>query len=378
MFARLGFTAFGGPAAHVALIEDEVVHRRKWLDRRHFMDLVSAVNFIPGPNSTELAIHLGLVRAGFRGLVAAGVCFILPAVLIILPIAWAYVTYGTLPEVRHVMAGINAAMIAVIVVALVRFAQASVTDPFTAGVAVAALAAAIVAPRVSDYPPDLLILAVAAVAGATRRYALARDISPLLLLPVAAGGGELGGGAGARLTEMFVFFLKVGGTLFGSGYVLVSYLQGGLVDRLGWLTRQELLDAVAVGQVTPGPLLTTATFIGYVLGQEFGGGSTTWAVVGAGVATAGIFLPSFLFVAVLGPLLPKVREHAAARGALDAMNAAVVALIAVVGWRLGREALAGWVTGAVFAASMVGMLVWRLNATWFILAGAVAGWLLLS
>jgi chromate transporter len=376
LFLRLGFTAFGGPPAHVALMEDEVVSRRRWVDRQHFLDLLSAVNFIPGPNSTELAIHLGHIRAGYRGLLAAGVCFITPAALIILPIAWAYVTYGTLPQVRHVMAGINAAIIAVIVAALWRFARSAVTDAFTACVAAGAIVAAVVSTRYFGSEPDLAILAAAAVAGALRRHVFTSPAP--LLLPIglttpATAAAATPATLSGNLLHLFLFFLKVGGTLFGSGYVLVSYLQTGLVDRLGWLDKQQLLDAIAVGQVTPGPLLTTATFIGYVLGHAFSGGSTAWAVVGAIVATVGIFLPSFVLVGIIGPFLLRIRTHPAARGALDAMNAAAVALIAVVAVRLGQQALTGWVAVAIAAVTFVGMFHFRLNATWFVGLGALSG-----
>jgi chromate transporter len=366
LFLRLGFTAFGGPAAHVGMIEDEVVGRRKWMDRAHFMDLVSAVNFIPGPNSTELAIHVGYVRAGRAGLVAAGVCFIVPAVLIILPIAWAYVTYGAVPEARGLMTGVNAAVIAVVAAAVWRFGRGSLVDGFTVALACAAGAAALAAPRFASYHPDLVILVGAATAGALRRHRFG-GITPLLL-PL-AGGDET---FAASMGKMFLFFLKVGGTLFGSGYVLISYLQVGLVDQLGWLGPRQVLDAVAVGQMTPGPLLTTATFVGYLLGQEFGGG-IGWAILGAVVATVGIFLPSFVFVLVLAPVLPRVRAHPTARGALDAMNAAVVALIAVAGWRLAAAAVHDWVTAAVFAAALVGLVWMKLNATWVVGLGAAVG-----
>ncbi|HYO08458.1 MAG TPA: chromate efflux transporter [Tepidisphaeraceae bacterium] len=375
VFARLGFTAFGGPPAHVAMIEDEVVTRRRWVDRQHFLDLVASVNFIPGPNSTELAIHLGLIRAGFAGLVVAGACFIFPAMLIILPLAYLYVRTGALPQVSAAMSGINAAVIAIVAAAVVRFARAAVTDAFTAGVAVASVAAGFwLAPR-PHLQPELLILAASALLGALsaarpapRDALLAPALLPLAVSPHWA----------AETTRMFLFLLKVGATLFGSGYVLVSYLQSGLVDRYHWFTRQELLDAISIGQVTPGPLLTTATFVGYVLGARTFGGGVAGGIVGGVLATAAIFLPSFLFVAALGPLLPRIRANRYARGALRAMNAAVVALIVVVLWRLGGDALfpAGridWPSLAIAAAALVALLVWNVNATWLIVAGAIIG-----
>ncbi len=412
LFTRLGFTAFGGPAAHVAMMEDEVVRRRGWLDRQHFLDLMAAVNFVPGPNSTEMAIHLGLIRAGYAGLVTAGVCFILPAVLIILPLGWMYVTFGQVPQVQGVLRGINACVIAIIAAALWRFARTGVKDGFTGGIAIVATMTGFLAePEVwrwleahagwlgglggvlagassalIHHQPELLILALSAAAGALY-YGRPRienlTALPMLLpvpLPLLATVdlGEMG--------RMALFFLKVGATLFGSGYVLVSYLQGGLVDQHGWLTKQQLLDAVAVGQVTPGPLLTTATFIGFVLGYGKFGGGLPGGVVGAFVATAAIFFPAFCFIAILGPLLPRIRRNRFARGALDGMNAAVVALIFVVAVRLGVSAFgaapgmnllaAGPVdVGGLLVAgiSLYVMLKWDVNSTWLVLAAGGIG-----
>jgi chromate transporter len=278
LFLRLGFTAFGGPAAHVALMEAEVVNRRRWLTRRDFLDLVSAVNFIPGPNSTELAIHLGYLRAGFPGLVVAGTCFIVPAVSIVLPLAWCYVTYGAAPAAGDVLTGIKASMVAIVVVALWRFARTGVKDPFTAALAAIALVAVIALEQFHVPQPELIVLAAAAIAGALRYGGGPRDAAPvidaastaaaaaaappekdsvrraaplpLLSLPLAAGASAFS----ANLLALALFFLKVGATLFGSGYVLASFLHTGLVEQHRWLTEQELLDAIAVGQVTPGPL----------------------------------------------------------------------------------------------------------------------------
>jgi chromate transporter len=377
VFLRLGFTAFGGPAAHVALMEDEVVTRREWVDRRQFLDLVALVNFIPGPNSTELAIHLGLLRAGFRGLVVAGVCFIVPAVLIILPMAWAYERYGALPRVTAALAGINAGVIAVLGVACWRFSKTSLKDPFTTAVAVL-VAVAMFAARWRHVPQaELIVLAAAAFAGAARQWAARRRLMSLAPPPL-AGLASLGAGiAGASssphwLLSLVLFFLKVGGTLFGSGYVLVTYLQAGLVEQRGWLTERQLLDAVAVGQVTPGPLLTTATFVGYVVGYRHTG-SETMGVLGGVAATTAIFLPAFVFVALLGKWLPRLREAPAARGALDAANAAVAALVLVVTVTLAAQALRGPFTVGVALAAGLALLLTRVNATWVMLAAAAAG-----
>jgi chromate transporter len=401
VFLKLGFTAFGGPAAHVALIEEEVVTRRGWVDRQHFLDMISAVNFVPGPNSTELAIHLGQVRAGFPGLVVAGACFITPAMLIILPIAWAYVAFGKLPAIGDALVGVKACMVAIVVVALVRFARTGIRDRFTATVTVLAIGASGVMQYYRVPQQELIVLAAAAVAGlvwygkgraapvpveetrsatrlnwskssgAAKRSAQA---APLLIAPAALGAT----GFWAQLLAMALFFLKVGATLFGSGYVLASFLHGGLVEQHKWLTEQELLDAIAVGQVTPGPLLTAATFIGYLLcARNFGGGAAG-GVLGGVVATLAIFLPSFMFITFLGPLLPRLRASPRARGALDGMNAAVVALILLVSLWFARSVL--WppagidlTASAVFVTALTILLTVKINPTWLILASAAVG-----
>ena len=377
LFTRLGFTAFGGPAAHVALMEDEVVRRRGWLDRQHFLDLVSALNFIPGPNSTELAIHLGFIRAGFAGLLVAGACFITPAVLIILPIAWAYVRFGTVPRVQHVMLSITAAVIAILLVAFWRLARSAVKDRFTLAVAVFAVAGAVALRDAAQWQPELVILAVAALAGAIW-YGKPRA-TPLPLLAAM----PLAGADPAPMARVFLALLKIGATLYGSGYVLVSYLRSTMVEQHGWLTERELLDAVSVGQVTPGPLLTTATFVGYLLGHRTFG-TDAGGVLGGLVATAGIFLPSFVFVAAFARVLPRIRANRFARGALDAMNAAVAALILVVTAELAVATLGGGgaypgrlavdpVRTAVTVLSLVALLRFNLNATWVVAAAAVVG-----
>ena len=375
LFTRLGFTAFGGPAAHLALMEDEVVTRRRWLSRERFLDLVALVNFIPGPNSTELAIHLGLLRAGFPGLVVAGACFILPAVLIILPIAYAYVRFGQLPQVQSAMGAINAALVAVLAVACWRFARSALKDRFTLGVGVVATIAAFAARWRHVPQSELIILALAAAAGAVRgaRMNLGAGAAPVMLAALApAVATQAAAAAPITLGGVAWVFLKIGATLFGSGYVLVSYLDANVVQQRHWLTPAQLLDSVAVGQVTPGPLLTTATFAGYLLGHK-AYGTTAGGVLGSIVATAAIFLPAFVFIAVLGDVLPRLRKSAAARGALDAASAAVVALIAVVTLDLAAGALREPVGIATAGAAAVALLVWDVNATWIMLAAAMIG-----
>jgi chromate transporter len=376
LFLRLGFTAFGGPAAHVALMEDEVVTRRRWVSREKFLDLVALLNFIPGPNSTELAIHLGLIRAGFAGLVVAGVCFIVPAMLIILPMAWAYEEYGALPRVTSAMAGINAGVIAVLAVACWRFARTTVKGRFTAGVAVAAVAAALVARWRNVPQAELIILAGAAAAGMVRQR-FASPQAALLLAPIPLGSASVAIGAAGNipsnwLVSLILFFLKVGATLFGSGYVLVSYLHAGLVAQRGWLGERDLLDAVAVGQVTPGPLLTTATFIGYVVGFR-ATGSVGAGLAGGVAATAAIFLPSFVFVALLGKWLPRLREKPGAAGALDAANAAVAALVFVITATLATQTLRDPLSITIAAGATIALVLFNLNATWVMLAAAALG-----
>jgi chromate transporter len=374
LFLKLGFTAFGGPAAHIALMENEVVLRRKWIDRQQFLDLVSAVNFIPGPNSTELAIHIGLLRAGYLGLLTAGICFITPAMLIILPIAWLYIKYAQLPAVTGPLIAIRATMIAIIAAALFRFAQTGIKDRFTTTIAIlATLAAAITTyiPRFHLPQSELIILATAALAGAFRHSPPA---SLPLLIPKTFFATIATLTISSKFLHLTLFFLKVGATLFGSGYILITYLRSGLVDQTHWLTPQQLTDAIAVGQFTPGPLLTTATFIGFLLGHQWSG--PKGALAAAVLCTIAIFLPSFIFVALLGPLFTRHRQNPRIRSALDAMNAAVVALILVVSLSLARESLTGLFPITIAIISLILLLKFNLNSTWLILSSALLGWLL--
>ena len=388
VFLRLGFTAFGGPAAHLALMEDEVVTRRKWIGREEFLELYTATNFIPGPNSTELAIHLGHVRAGWPGLLVAGVCFIVPAVLIILPLAWAYIRFGTVPQAQGPMRAAVACVIGIVAVAGWRFARSAVKDWFTGTIAAIAFGGAFLMTHFGFSQTDLLILALAAIAGATRvtmRRPLAATRPTTMAWPIlgAASPIAVGSALSSKLLAMTLTFMKVGATLFGSGYVLVSYLRNDLVLNHHWLRDDQLMVAIGVGQVTPGPLLTTATFIGFLLGHQWSGGSEGVAVGGALLATTGIFLPSFVFVAILAPLWPRLRKSKRVRGALEGMNAAVVALILVVSIQLAQKTIlaaptpTGIISGSIIAAlSIVVLLVWNVNSTWLILANIGVGWLM--
>jgi chromate transporter len=358
LFLRLGLTAFGGPAAHVALMEDEVVRRRGWLSHEEFLDLLGATNLIPGPNSTEMAIHIGRRRAGWPGLLVAGACFILPAALTTAALAWGYQRYGALPHVERVLAGVKAVIIAVVLQALWSLARSAIRTPLAGAIAALAAAAGFLGAN------ELGILLVAGALPAA--YRLARTKTPpaaaaFIPLPLAAVAPAAPG-----LLALFLTFAKIGSVLFGSGYVLLAFLRADLVEKTHWLTERQLLDAVAAGQLTPGPLFSTATFVGYLIA----GGS------GAAVATAGIFAPAFLFVAISGPLIPWMRKSAPAGAFLDGVNAASLALMAVVTWQLGRAAIVSLPTAALALASAVLLVRFRLNTVWLVLAGAVAGWFL--
>ena len=368
LFLKLGATAFGGPAAHIAMMEDEVVRRRRWLTHDEFLDLVGATNLIPGPNSTELAIHVGYRRAGWAGLLVAGACFIVPAMMIVLALAWAYVRFGRLPQAAGLLYGVKPVVIAVIVQALVGLARAAVKSRVLGVAGVAAVAATAAGVH------ELVVLFGVGLGAALVGWASGRRRgrpSPLCLVPLGSALTVTGAGAGAGaaagtafgLGPLFLFFLKVGSVLFGSGYVLLAFLRADLVTRWGWLTEGQLIDAVAVGQVTPGPLFTTATFIGYILG----------GLPGGLVATLGIFLPAFVFVAASGPLVPRLRRSPVAGAFLDGVNVASLALMAVVTWQLGRAALVDFSTVALALISGFVLIRFRVNSTWLVLGGAALG-----
>lgn len=358
LFLRLGVTAFGGPPAHIAMMHDEVVRRRGWVSNERFADLVGATNLIPGPNSTELAIHLGWDRARARGLVVAGVCFIAPAALIVTFLAWVYVTYGDTPALGGLLYGIKPVVIAIVARALVQLVPAVAKTVLLGAFAVAALAAYLVGAH------ELVVLVVAgAVAAGLHAARTARPRGPLSLwlpLPLAvlaAPRDDVGLGA------LFLTFLRIGSVLYGSGYVLLAFLDGELVDRLGWLTERQLLDAVSIGQVTPGPVFTTATFVGYLTAGGWG----------AVVATLGIFLPSFVFVALLTRLVGWMRASPTLGAALDGVNAAAVALMAGVSLRLAGDAVVDPLTAAIAAATALALWRTRIGSTWLIGGGAAVG-----
>lgn len=381
LFFRLGTIAFGGPAAHIAMMEDEVVRRRRWLTRQRFLDMVGACNLIPGPNSTEMAIHIGHYEAGFTGLLVAGACFIVPATVITLGVAWAYVAYGSLPQVGGILYGVKPVIIAVVLRALWRLAQTAARTRLLIAVTALSVAAGFldvnelvilfgagaltIAAYFVEYPRQmrgLPIMATAATPAAKGTAApLAKGSASALTKAAAAAGAAVA--APFSLIALFRFFLKVGAVLFGSGYVLIAFLQADLVDRFHWLTQAQLLDAVAVGQVTPGPVFSTATFIGYILG----------GTSGAIVATVGIFLPAFFFVAISGPSLPRLRRSPIAGAFLDGVNAGSLALMVVVTWELSRAAVVDVTTIVLAVASAILLLRYRVNSAWLVLLGAAAG-----
>ena len=360
LFFRLGLTAFGGPAAHIAMMEDEVVEKRKWMSREHFLDLVGATNLIPGPNSTEMVMHTGMHYGGIPGLFIAGICFIFPAAVLTGILGWFYKSYGELPAVAPFLMGIKPAVLAIILAAVIKLGKKALKKHAYAILGLLVIVAALwgINEVVAILAGGLIgMLAIQLV----NRFWL--NTTPLLfplILPLLQAKAF-------SLPKLFLVFLKIGAILFGSGYVLVAYLEGELVDKLGWLTQQQLLDAIAAGQFTPGPVLTTSTFIGY----QVGGFS------GAVLATLGIFLPSFLFVAILNPLIPRLRKSTWAGAFLDAVNVSAVGIMAAVLLKLGYHTLVDWRSG-VIAALAVGVTFGfqKVSSMWVVIGGAVLGYLL--
>lgn len=360
LFTRLGFTAFGGPAAHIAMMHDEVVIRRNWLSEQHFLDMIGAVNLVPGPNSTEMAIHIGAVRAGWRGLLVAGFCFIMPAVLIVWALAWAYVQYGTTPQADALLYGIKPVIIAIVLQALIRLGQTALRGPLltAAGVVVFALYLLGINELVLLFGMGAL---VAVITIARRGFTGQAALLPLLSLSTLAVAVQQA--PTVSLTQLFLVFLKVGALLYGSGYVLLAFLHNDLVAQLGWLTDQQLLDAVAIGQFTPGPVFTTATFVGYLVA----------GTPGAIVATVGIFLPAFLFVGILHRIVPAMRRSPWTAALLDGVNVAALGLMAGVTWQLGRAAIVDWLTALLAIAAVLVLFRFKLNSAWLVMAGGVVG-----
>ncbi len=371
VFLKLGTIAFGGPAAHIAMMDEEVVRRRAWLSREQFLDLLGAANLIPGPSSTELGIYIGYVRAGWRGLIVAGSCFILPAMLIVLALAMAYVHYGSLPQAVWLLYGIKPVIIAIVAQALWGLARKAIKGPLTAAVGAAVTILVFLGMNVVVllFGGALLVMVLpnlrrtsvggAAVGAAAGLILLCRSVA-------AAAVATAGTMAPVSLWALTAFFLKVGSILFGSGYVLLAFLRADLVTHWGWLSDRQLIDAIAVGQFTPGPVFTTATFIGYVVA----------GLPGALLATVGIFLPSFLLVALSYPLIPRLRRSVWTSGFLDGANVASLGLMAAVTCQLTRAAIVdGWTAGIGLVAAL--LLFWRrVNSAWLVLGGALLGFAL--
>lgn len=366
LFLRLGSTAFGGPAAHIAMMEDEVVRRRQWMTHPQFLDLLGATNLIPGPNSTEMAIHIGHLRAGWRGLIVAGVCFIFPAVIIVMALAWVYVHMNRLPQFESIFYGIKPVIIAIVIQAIWGLSRSAVKTKFLLLLAIAAAVA-----NFRGVNELVVLFSAAALTVVWKQVTTRRGTSTFLALPIfapaaASGGGALGAASAlypGGVWPLFFFFLKVGSVLYGSGYVLLAFLQSGLVEHYGWLTQAQLLDAIAVGQFTPGPVFTTATFVGYLLG---GSG-------GALAATLGIFLPSFLFVALSAPFIPRLRSSKVFSAFLDGVNVGSLALMGVAALQLGRAAVVDIWTAVLAIFSALLLVKYRINSMWLVLGGAIVG-----
>jgi chromate transporter len=374
-FLKLGTIAFGGPAAHLAMMEEEFVRRRKWITHAEFLDRLATANLIPGPSSTEVAIFVGQLKRGWRGLIVAGCCFIIPASVIVSAIAWAYVRFGSLPKVEGILSAIKPAVVAIVIQALGKLGRTALRTTLLAVVAVLSAGlsllgvssvlvlvfAGLLSTAVLVTKGRLLGVDVCSIFGFQKIIALPKILAGVIM--VAATGAVFPVG----LARLFFSFLKIGSVVFGSGYVLLAFLQTEFVERLHWLTDKQLIDAVAVGQFTPGPLFTTATFIGYLV--------KGWA--GAAVATVGIFLPGFLLVALSGPLIPRLRRSAVAAAALDGIIAGSLALIAVVAWQLGKAAIVDRTTLIIFLVSVIALLRFQMNSAWLIAAAAVVGWFML-
>jgi chromate transporter len=371
-FLRLGTISFGGPAAHIAMMENELVRRRAWLSREKFLDLLGASNLIPGPSSSELAIHIGYLTAGFPGLLLAGLCFILPAACMVAALAWLYIHFGRLPAVAAVLYGIKPVVIALVLQALWGLGRTAIKSRFLAVVAVCATAAGFmgVHPLLLLLASGIAIVLAAQIGRGAPRSGVMAGISLSVPARWQAKGIFKGVMAAASATvapfglgSLFLVFLKIGAVVFGSGYVLLAFLHSDLVIHRGWLTDTQLLDSIAVGQITPGPVFTTATFIGYLLG----------GFPGAVLATVGIFLPGFLLVAASGPLIPRLRQSKIAGAFLDGVNAGSLALMAVVSWQLGRTSIIDVPTAVLALISAIALLRFKLNSAWLVLVGAVAG-----
>ena len=362
VFSKLGSVAFGGPAAHIAMMEDEIVHRRQWLSRDTLLDLLGVTSLIPGPNSTELAIHIGYERAGWRGLFVAGSCFILPAMTIVWIMAAIYARYQTLPQLEGLLYGIKPVIIIVVAQALWKLGRKAAKDMPTTVVGVMVIWLFFLGVN------EILLLVLAGLAVMlVKNVDLGRGNMGFALIPASEILAQASNTATTNLSlgwlKIFLFFLKVGSVLYGSGYVLLAFLQRDLVERSQWLTSQQLLDAIAIGQFTPGPVFTTATFVGYLMGGN----------AGAVAATIGIFLPAFVLVGIINPWVPKLRQSPLASSFLDGVNAASLGLMAVVTYTLAETALIDWLTLILALVSAIALFRFKVNSIWLILAGGFIG-----
>lgn len=364
LFLRFGFTAFGGPAAHIAMLHDEVVKRRKWLSEQHFLDLLGATNLIPGPNSTEMVIHVSYVRGGLPGMIVGGMCFILPAMSMVLALAWAYVKYSSTPQAAWLLYGVKPVVIVLVAKALWGLGKKALKGWLTALAGVGAFAFYFLGTN----EIALMVgggLLVMLLSGVIKRDKLEK-LGAMLPLSLSGLGLSTLGAAPFSLTLLFLTFLKIGSVLYGSGYVLLAFLRSDLVERLAWLTDQQLIDAVAVGQITPGPVFTTSTFVGYLLG----------GLPGAVVATVGIFLPSFILVGITNPLVSRLRQNNWSGALLDGVNASALGLMAAVLVLLGKASLVDIPTLAIAAIAALLMVRYRVGSSWLIIGGAVTGLLI--
>ena len=373
-FLKLGIFAFGGPAAHIAMMEEEFVRRHRWLSREKFLDLLGAASLIPGPSSTELAIYIGFLHAGWLGLVLAGICFIMPAAIIVTTLAWLYVQFGSLPQTISILYGIKPVVVAVILQALWGLGRSALKTRFLAVICLVSFAVSFL-----GINPLTILIGAGSVVGICnwigglregKRSSISSLAILLMVLPlaflvqtVAAWTSRIH--FSLNLTSLFLVFLKIGSVVFGSGYVLLAFLRNDLVVNLHWLNDSQLLDAVIVGQVTPGPVFTTATFIGYLL----------FGLPGAFVATVGIFLPAFLLVAISGPIVSRIRQSLVAASFLDGVIVGSLALMAYVTYELGRSTLIDLITVTWAIVCSLLLIRFRVNSAWLVLTGAAIGFL---
>ncbi len=372
IFLKLGFTSFGGPAAHIAMMNHEFVIKRQWLTSEHFLDLLSATNFIPGPNSTEMAIHIGYSRAGWKGLLTAGICFILPAALLVVLLANLYVQWGMLPNVQAFFYGMKPVILAIIFLAIISFYKTAVKNKFLLFLGLATIITYFLGVN------ELILIIIAGMISFILNRHQTKKLYSLMILnlmnlsPIVSSTGIQGALSAEQfvipfsLSKLFLFFIKVGSVLFGSGYVLLAFLKSDLVEHWHWLTNSQLLDAIAIGQFTPGPVFTTATFIGFLLGGNSG----------AILATVGIFLPAFIFVGISAPWIKKIRKSMAIASVLDGVNVASLAVMIAVTLQLSRESVFDPLTLVLFLLSLLGVQRFKINSVWLVIVGGVLGLLI--